>query len=1347
MPAAESAPTAAVVEPEKALSFTMPPQAPQDGDAGGKVVKNATKKDGMASIAQMLRYATGFDFFLFIAGCFFGACNGTAMTGFSIVLGSIFDKLNSPHPGDATAITLYFVWIGLGAMAASTLQVGLLTAASERMTVRLRHAYLESILKQDIAYFDRAGTGQLASAVAENALLYREALGEKLGGIFQFYSMFIAGIVVGFTYLWQLTLVILAVTPLLALSGWIMASAMTKLVSGQLESYARAGAIAEETFSLIRTVTGLHVQQHRVDLYDAELALATAKSTRGGLTQGIGFGFTFFCFFSTYGLAYYVGAVLIANSHKSLANAYPPPAVPAQLYCVLNGTAPPGCTASASDVGSVTFETVADICACYACECGCYHNGPSSASECVTGGTVVLCFFAVLIGAFGLGQAAPNVAALMRGRIASKRIFDVIDREPEIRDDPSGKKLDAMRGEFVLNNVAFTYPSRPDMPIFKNLSMVIPAGKRCALVGQSGSGKSTIIALLQRYYRPLGGSITLDGVPLEQLSLSWLRQQMGLVSQEPILFAQSIRENVRFGQPSATDAQVEDACKAANAHGFIANFPQGYDTFVGAAGSQLSGGQKQRIAIALLREPKVLLLDEATAALDNESERLVNEAIERLLTSDRQRTTIVIAHRLSSIQACDKIIVMERGVVVEEGTHTELSANAAGHYAALIKLSNGKQIGTEATTPAPDAEDPHDASPDKPASVADDPVLLHSTSMLPLNSIATAPLLKDDDQAEAAAATTKKKRPRVSFRRALPFVRDDKLLFIPAVLGATLNGMMFPLMALLMSNLMSIFFGTNVSWILSQAATFSLAFFGLGIAAGLCNLMQHTSFGIVNGRTTARVRSTLFRHLVALEIGFFDLKENSIGSLTSKLASDAAMVKAAISDRLEVAVQNVATLVTGLTIAFVATWKVSLVVFAIFPLVAAAGMVQMLVMGGLANSDQDDLAEAAHTLSEAISGIRTVTAFSMGPLISKLYYEQLSGPLQRGTRKGFVGGAAFGLSNSIMFFAYALCYWYGSTLIANGEISFLNLNQALFGILMSAFALGQAAALAPDIAKGQAALDSVFETLDRPSAIDPFSRLGEKPSQVVGEVRFNQTTFAYPSRKDIVVMKNLELTIAAGSTVAFVGTSGSGKSTAVMLMERFYDVDEGSVTLDGKDVRQLNVEWLRGQIGLVQQEPALLDATVLENIRMGRLSATDEECIEAARQSNAYNFIASMPDGFNTNCGAKGSQLSGGQKQRIAIARALVRKPAILLLDEATSALDEESQRIVQDALDKLLATQRRTTFIVAHRLSTIRNATMICVLSAGVVIEMGTYEELVAKGGAFASLLKSQQARDDGGH
>jgi len=418
-----------------------------------------------------------------------------------------------------------------------------------------------------------------------------------------------------------------------------------------------------------------------------------------------------------------------------------------------------------------------------------------------------------------------------------------------------------------------------------------------------------------------------------------------------------------------------------------------------------------------------------------------------------------------------------------------------------------------------------------------------------------------------------------------------------------------------------------------------------------------------------------------------------------------------------------------------------------FPMMIIAGAIQFLVMSGLAGSDQKALEKAADTLSESVNGIRTVAAFNMQNSVRQLYFDQLQGPLKLAIRKGFSGGIGFGFSQGVLFFAYALTIWYGSRLIAEGSINFQEFNQSLFGILMTAMALGQnIALLGQDLGKGQAAVNSIFTLLDTKSKIDPFSTEGQKPSVMLGDLSFENIEFAYPTRANITVLSKFNLEVKRGQTVAFVGSSGSGKSTLVLLLERFYDPLIGCVKVDGIDVRNLNVEWMREQMGIVSQEPALFKGTVMDNIRSGRLDATDEEVFEAAKSANAHDFILRFPDGYNTNIQVT-SGVSGGQKQRIAIARALIRNPKILLLDEATSALDEESQKLVQQALDRLLEQSSRTTIVVAHRLSTIRNADVIVVLQHGVFLEKGTYEELSTKpGGAFQSLLNAQ-SKTQGDH
>jgi ATP-binding cassette subfamily B (MDR/TAP) protein 1 len=923
----------------------------------------------------------------------------------------------------------------------------------------------------------------------------------------------------------------------------------------------------------------------------------------------------------------------------------------------------------------------------------------------------------------------------MTARIAAYRIFEVIDRKPDIQDDDDRGLVptERLKGEIVFENVAFTYPARQDMPVFSSLNLRIPAGTRVALVGQSGSGKSSCVALMERWYDCSGGRVLIDGTDIKAFNVKWLRSQIGLVSQEPVLFAASIRENVRFGRKGATDEEVELACRNANAHDFISQFPAGYDTFVGAGGSQLSGGQKQRVAIArcLVRNPSIIILDEATAALDNESEAMVNQAIARII-KEKTCTIVTVAHRLSTIRYSDIIFVLERGQLIEQGTHDVLMAKPGSTYSALIKLSTGADRHGDGQQAAEKGT---------------------ALTMQPASSFqsALAELQKDADDAPAPGAVDPslaknargEKKKHVPVRRAFGFAAPDAWWFVPAVLGAMGGGLAFPLMGYFLAQFINCFFLPNNAQILSQAELWAIAYFGLALGYALATVCEHAAFGVINGRMTARVRGAAFRTVLRQEMAFFDEKENSVGQLAGKLAIDAALVKAAVSDRVGMSLRNVTTLAAGFTFAFVASWQVSLVVFATFPVIVFGGIIQHRTMVGASGSNQNELVAAGHTVSEAIGAMRTVKAFDLKDGIGAVYSRQLRFALARAPLQSFVAGMGFGLSQSIRFFVMSLTLWYGGTLIQNGTITFQQLMQALFGILMSAIGLGQSIAMVPDIAKGQAAVDSIFETLDRHSEIDwDTPGVGAEPSTVKGDLAFEGVRFAYPSRPDLLVMKQLNLQVSRGSTIAFVGQSGSGKSTVVQLLERFYDPSGGRITLDGVDLKELNINWLRAQIGLVSQEPALLDATVLENIRYGKLDASDEECIQASKDANCFGFITQMPDQFNTNCGAKGSQLSGGQKQRIAIARALVRKPPILILDEATSALDEESQRVVQDALDRLLKSDahKRVQIIIAHRLSTIMQADLIVVLEKGSVIEMGSYAQLSSKAdGPFAALLRAQ--------
>lgn len=440
-------------------------------------------------------------------------------------------------------------------------------------------------------------------------------------------------------------------------------------------------------------------------------------------------------------------------------------------------------------------------------------------------------------------------------------------------------------------------------------------------------------------------------------------------------------------------------------------------------------------------------------------------------------------------------------------------------------------------------------------------------------------------------------------------------------------------------------------------------------------------------------------------------------------------------------VQNTSLLVATCIIAFTLQWEMAFVVLATFPLQVFATVVEQMFLKGFSGDVAGAQARASMVAAEAVGNVRTVAAFNAEDKVVALFSSELEGPMKRGFLRGQVAGIGYGVSQLCLYGSYGLGLWFGSELVKKGKAQFGDIIRVFMVLIIAAFAVAETLALAPDLMKGGQALASVFFVLDRRTEIDADDPKSEVVETVTGDIEFKHVAFSYPNRPDVQIFRGLNLKVRAGKSLALVGASGSGKSSIIALLERFYDPTSGRILVDGKDIRKINLKSLRRRIALVSQEPALFATTIYENILYGRETATEQEVHAAAMAANAHNFISALPASYNTQVGDRGVQLSGGQKQRVAIARAVLKDPTILLLDEATSALDSESEKIVQEALDRLM--QGRTSVIVAHRLSTIRNADSIAVIQDGTIIEEGTHNELLGRGdGAYAGLVRLQQQR-----
>ncbi|KAF4390043.1 hypothetical protein F8388_002985 [Cannabis sativa] len=946
-----------------------------------------------------------------------------------------------------------------------------------------------------------------------------------------------------------------------------------------------------------------------------------------------------------------------------------------------------------------------------------------------SGGRIYAAGVSFVLSGLSLGMALPDLKYFTEASVAAQRIFHRIDRVPQI--DGEGNKglvLEKIKGQLEFEHVKFTYPSRPDSVVLKDFNLKIEAGQTVALVGASGSGKSTAIGLVQRFYDADNGVVRIDGVDVRTLQLKWIRGKMGLVSQDHALFGTSIKENIMFGKLDATMEEVTAAAMAANAHNFIRQLPEGYETKIGERGALLSGGQKQRIAIAraIIKNPVILLLDEATSALDTESETLVQNALDQ---ASMGRTTLVVAHKLSTVRNADLIAVVGSGAVIEIGSHNDLINQHNGHYANLAKMQ--RQFSSMENN---DQEQEPTVTSGRISSVGGG---LSTGRSSPL--IFSTPPNSTVDQTPAVGRKKTQTHQRGSFSRLISFNAPEWRNGLIGGLSAVAFGSVQPTYALTIGGMISAFFAPTHEEIRSRIRAYSLIFCSLSLVSIVLNLLQHYNFAFMGERLTKRIRIRMLEKILSFETAWFDQEKNSSGALCSRLSNEASMVKSLVADRVSLLVQAASAVTIAMVMGLIVAWKLALVMIAVQPLTILCFYTRKVLLSATSANFVNAQNKSTQIAVEAVYNHRIVTSFGSVGKVLQLFEEAQEAPRKEARKKSWMAGIGLGSAQCLTFMSWALDFWYGGTLVEKGEISAGDVFKTFFILVSTGKVIADAGSMTSDLAKGSAAVASVFDILDRQSLIpvshtDSDESSGSKLEKVMGRIEMKKVEFAYPSRPDILVLREFSLDVKPGTSIGLVGKSGCGKSTVIGLTQRFYDVNGGWVKVDGVDIRELNIQWYRKHTALVSQEPVIYSGTIRDNILFGKLDASENEVVEAARSANAHEFISSLKDGYETECGERGVQLSGGQKQRIAIARAIIRNPTILLLDEATSALDVQSEQVVQEALDRIMVG--RTTIVVAHRLNTIKDLDSIAVVADGKVVERGTYAHLKNKRGAFFNLV-----------
>jgi len=1141
--------------------------------------------------------------------------------------------------------------------------IGLL---STRCLFNFKKKYFSVILSQELGWFDTTNVFEFSTKIQAQLEYIELGLGEGIMRVVIDIFIGLASFIFAFLGSWKLTLVIFCFTPLCILIGIILNRINVRGNTLVRQTWELAGGIGEEIFYNIKTVASFANFDYELKRFYEKVEI----SNKIELSVNCKIRLLSAIYVFIIGLIVFVGL----------------------MY---------GRTLIGKDFNSFRGRDL-------------------------TGGDITLTFFNMSSFIVSVAEVAVNLQYVQLSLAATSDYFNLYERKPQMDLANSIEKPDLsdIKGHIVFNDVNFYYPSDYNKKLILNgMNINCEAGKKIAFIGHSGCGKSTLVNLIVRLYDITGGEILLDGIDIRRYDVQYLRNLIGYVEQEPVLFNRTIRDNIIFGRENLLkqsgqniDQLVQAACDEAYVSEFINTLPNGLDYVVGIKGSKLSGGQKQRIAIAraILIKPKILILDEATSALDNKSEQIVQKALDNI--SKMNITTIIIAHRLSTIKNADIIYALKDGKVYEQGTHEEL-LNKGGYYADIIRPQLIKNELDEQNRK--------------------EEYIRKMTSIKRVNTDEEVQFERRDNEISKSPDDV-----NIGLCTILRDLWNFKGDFIIGCISAVIFGVSFPFTGYILGKCINSVNSVYQTIRYDDTVKFSLIYLAISLGKSIFHFLTFWKFFDLGIKLAKMYRNKMMKKYLSFHLSFYDIDRNSPGSILTKMSIDTIQMKEFIKNIIGVTIICIAIIIASLIVGCCYEYRLTLICILFLPFLIFINIIRRLLMQSDDKRSIQSNMEGGSIISECVTNIKTIYAYNFQQEAIRIYLEAIDYITQQQVRDNFINGLVVGLTFFADFCKNAAIFAATKRYVLNDSI-----NTDEMAVVQSIMGDGfiEIAVLMRDVGhikKAIAAVKSIYSTLETESLIPPYSKDNYNkltPENISGKIEFRHVYFAYPTNPEHVVLKDINMTILPGQKAALVGYSGCGKSSVIQLLNRFYDVEEGKgeILIDDVNIKDYNLYELRKKIGFVSQEPSVFKTSNLENVRYGNLHATDEECKLAAQEANALQVLQKdeVNEFLEEKAFKKKSALSGGEKQKLAIARTVLKNPVILLLDEATSALDKESELEVQKSLDKI--SLNKTTVTIAHRLNTIENSDKIFVFDNGRIHEQGTHDELMKLKKRYYTLYK----------